>query len=46
MASDLIRRMYGDVVTRVELKLQEVARGQTPSLAPCLAARERTAENP
>ena len=46
MASELIRRMYGDVVTRVELKLQEVARGQTPSLAPCLAARERTAENP
>ncbi len=46
MASELIRRLYGDVVTRVEHKLQEVARGQTPSVAPCHAARERTTENP
>jgi tetratricopeptide (TPR) repeat protein len=36
--SEFIRREYGRIVDRVEQKLQEVARGATPSVAKCLAS--------
>lgn len=36
--AEVIRREYGRIVERAEQKLQEVARGQAPSVAPCLGA--------